>query len=53
MSNPFAYVGEWRNRFSETGWRHSFEMPAGALIQGASNLEAKNGALRNFRFQRI
>src|SRR5258708_36531695 len=48
MSDPLWYVPEWRKRFLEGGWWHSFELPDGALIQGVSDLDAQKMRIAQF-----
>ena len=47
-TDPLAYVREWRSRFLEGGWWHSFELPDGSRIQGVSELAAQKMRIAQF-----
>jgi tRNA (mo5U34)-methyltransferase len=47
-ADPFAYVEDWRRRFSQTGWWHSFELPDATLIQGVNSLDAQRQRIARF-----
>ena len=47
-TDPLWYVPEWRRRFLEGGWWHSFELPDGDVIQGVSDLEAQKMRIAQF-----
>jgi tRNA (mo5U34)-methyltransferase len=34
------HIDSWRHRLNQTGWWHSFELPDGTLIEGATTIEA-------------
>jgi len=46
--DPLWYVPEWRRRFLEGGWWHSFELPDGAVIRGVSDLDAQKMRIAQF-----
>src|ERR1051326_2299337 len=46
--DPLSYVPEWRRRFMEGGWWHSFELPDGSFIRGVSDLEAQEFRIAQF-----
>ena len=46
--DPLWYVPEWRKRFIEGGWWHSFELPDGSTIRGVSALDAQKMRLAQF-----
>jgi tRNA (mo5U34)-methyltransferase len=47
-TGAFDYVQTWHQRFDQTGWWHSFEVPGGGLIQGVSSLEAQKMRIGQF-----
>ena len=47
-TDPQWYVPEWRRRFVEGGWWHSFELPDGAVIRGVSDLAAQKMRIAQF-----
>ncbi len=48
VEDPFAYVRQWRERFLQRGWWHSFELPDGSVIEGVSDLAAQKFRLAQF-----
>src|ERR1700746_2035746 len=46
--DPFWYIPEWRKRFVQGGWWHSFELPDGSLIRGVSEVEAQKSRIAQF-----
>jgi tRNA (mo5U34)-methyltransferase len=47
-ADPLAYVEDWRRRFSQTGWWHSFELPDTAVIEGVNSLDSQRRRLARF-----
>ena len=47
-TDPLDYVREWRNRFLEGGWWHSFELPDGSRIEGVSELASQKMRIAQF-----
>jgi len=47
-ADPLWYVPEWRRRFLEGGWWHSFELPDGTVIRGVSDLDAQKMRIAQF-----
>jgi tRNA (mo5U34)-methyltransferase len=48
VNDPLAYIREWRERFLQIGWWHSFELPDGSVIEGVSDLAAQKLRLAQF-----
>ena len=48
QADPFSYVPEWRRRFIEGGWWHSFELPDGSEIRGVSELASQKMRVAQF-----
>jgi hypothetical protein len=47
-ADPFAHVRTWQKQLDRTGWWHSFELPDGSLIQGASTLASQKMRIGQF-----
>lgn len=48
VADPFGYVRLWSQARNETGWWHTFELPNGVVIQGATTLAAQRTRLARF-----
>jgi tRNA (mo5U34)-methyltransferase len=48
VPRPFDYVRDWKNRRSERGWWHSFELPGGAILEGVCDLASLKGRIAQF-----
>ncbi len=47
-TDHFAYGKAWKNRFDQTGWWHSFELPDGTLIEGVNSLDGLRNRISQF-----
>ena len=46
--DPYSYVRQWRDQRLSKGWWHSFELPDGSIIEGASDLAAQRRRLAQY-----
>ncbi|MEO8126368.1 MAG: DUF1698 domain-containing protein [Bryobacteraceae bacterium] len=46
--DPFAYGKAWKNRYEQTGWWHSFDLPNGECIEGVNTTDGLKKRLSQF-----